>query len=80
MTKKFVKLLELREDDAFHHSHNTYFDYSLLIGRIFEVIDEDGDTPWLGFSGNLVGETMGEWDDGEYIFAYAKVEEVPEPL
>lgn len=48
MSKKYVRLLELREDDALHSAYNGLVDYSPLIGRIFEVFEDDGYTPWVG--------------------------------
>lgn len=82
MKKKYFKLLELDWRDAFHPNKPHYVDFSPLIGRVFEVTGEEEEpveAPWCGFGGKLVGETLGDWDDGHYWFAYAKVEEVPDP-
>ena len=79
--KKYYILLGLDERDAFHFSQNRLTDYSPLIGRVFEVSLElqYEDSPWIMFTGQLVGESLGSFDDGYYIFAYAKVEEVSNP-
>lgn len=79
MDKTYVKLLELDERDAFHSTNNINIDFSVLIGRVFEVEDIIRDGEWDMFSGKLVGDALGSWDDGYYIFAYAKVEEVSNP-
>lgn len=79
MKKKYFKLLELDWRDAYYPNRPHYVDFSPLIGRVFEVTIDDGISPWRGFGGKLVGETLGDWDDGHYWFAYAKVEEVPDP-
>lgn len=79
MTKKYFKLLELHVLDSFHHTHDTDDEFAPLIGRVFDVFEDDGESPWIGFEGKLVGKTLGAWDDGWYVFSYARVEEVPAP-
>lgn len=77
---KRVILLELDVRDAF-------YDWEFadkLIGRefvgVFLLEEIEKDSEFKAFSGNLIGDGVFDNDDLYYLFAYAKVEEVPEPL
>jgi len=82
MEKTYVKLLEIGEHDGFYDAD---FDFlgkvrNHLVGRVFEVTDGGrNDEEWSAFEGWLVGDTLGDWDDGHYIFCEVKVEVVSNP-
>lgn len=83
MTKNYVKLLEIGERDAFFSGIFEMEDgtsgtlVSRLLGRVFEVIDtHEGSDGWSVLDGVLVGDSLGIWDDGHYIFWKVKLEKV----
>ena len=86
MEKKYVKLLEIGKADGFYSGTFELEEgkpetlVSRLEGRVFEVLDGGKyDGEWSALEGQLVGETLGDWDDGHYVFCEVRVEEVSNP-
>jgi len=85
MGKTYVKLLEIGKNDAFYSGKFEMDDGTFdtlvnsLVGRVFEVIDIVPVGVFSALDGQLVGETLGSWDDGHYVFCEVRVEEVSNP-
>lgn len=86
MEETYVKLLEIGKNDAFYLGKFEMEDGTLdtlvsqLVGRVFKVSGrEREDEEWSALEGWLVGDTLGNWDDGHYTFCEVKVEVVSNP-